>query len=282
MNASLQAIKAFEAAARLGSFKEAAEEMAITPAGVSHHISNLEQRVGVPLFARANRKVILTAEGKLLSEATTSGLQKIQAALDDIKLDASRINVDTTSSFAALVLIPWLYDFNQTYRDIDVDISTGEAVTAKLNALSIRLGDVSLIDKSNLLKKERFNLYGAPDFIRSIGSDEPAIVYLTRWKNKKLPDSPWADWVTVNENHVPNLEIKYFDQELYGVYEAIAGRGLVFSSETLVSEFVKAKTLQPIAQRGVESGLCYYIPTQSWQHSIKMQTFVDWLKTKIN
>lgn len=282
MNASLQAIKVFEAAARLRSFKDAAEELSITPAGVSHHISNLESRLGVRLFNRKNRKVILTSEGHQLAEATTAGLQRIQTALDNIKSGASRLNVDTTSSFAALVLIPLLHDFNKTNQNIDVEISTGEVVASKINALSIRLGDVTRVDESSLLKKERFNVYGDSSFINSITADKPPVVYLTKWKNSKLPDSPWASWLMKNEGSLPNFEIRYFDQELYGVYEAIAGKGLVFCSETLVSDFVKANTLQPMSYQGVDSILCYYIPTQSWQHSAKMQAFVDWLKSKVN
>jgi len=282
VKASLQAIKVFEAAARLGSFKDAAEELSITPAGVSHHISNLESRLGVRLFNRKNRKVILTSEGHQLAEATTAGLQKIQTALDNIKSGASRLNVDTTSSFAALVLIPLLHDFNKIYQNIDVEISTGEVVASKINALSIRLGDVTRVDESSLLKKERFNVYGGSSFINSITADKPSIVYLTKWKNSKLPDSPWESWLIENGESLPNFEIRYFDQELYGVYEAIAGKGLVFCSETLVSDFVKANTLQPMSYQGVDSMLCYYIPTQSWQHSAKMQAFVDWLKSKVN
>lgn len=282
MNASLQAIRVFEAAARLGSFKQAAEEVSITSAGVSHHISNLEKRLGVLLFTRKNRKVTLTAEGLRLSEATTAGLQQIRTALDNIKLDAARLNVETTTSFAALVLIPLLHDFYQCHQYIDVEVSTGEAVSSTMNTLCIRLGDVGLADTSSVLKVERFNVYGSPAYLRAMSVDKLSIIYLTKWKNSKLPDPPWAEWLTDNEETLKNIEIRYFDQELYGVYEAMAGKGLVFCSETLVAGFVKANTLQPIVPRSVESKLCYYIPTQNWQHSHKMQTFVDWMTAKIH
>lgn len=199
MNASLQAIRVFEAAARLGSFKDAAEELSITSAGVSHHISNLEQRLGVSLFTRKNRKVILTAEGHQLAQATTAGLQQIQTALDNIKQDASLLDIDTTSSFAALVLIPLLHDFNNIHHNIVVEVSTGETAVAKINTLSIRLGDASLVDQSSLLKMECFNLYGAPSFIHSLQHNASYIVYMTKWKNRKLPDSPWLEWLLEND-----------------------------------------------------------------------------------
>ena len=57
---SLAAMRVFEAAARLGSFKEAAGELAMTPTAVSHRIRNLEEELGQPLFRRSHRKVELT------------------------------------------------------------------------------------------------------------------------------------------------------------------------------------------------------------------------------
>ena len=61
MNVSLPALKAFESAARLGSFKAAATELAISPTAVSHHINNLEQRLNVNLFIRETKEDSETA-----------------------------------------------------------------------------------------------------------------------------------------------------------------------------------------------------------------------------
>jgi len=63
MQVSLQALKAFEAAARLGSFKVAADELSLTPTAISHHINNLENRLNVDLFYRQVRKITLTPTG---------------------------------------------------------------------------------------------------------------------------------------------------------------------------------------------------------------------------
>ncbi len=63
MQVSLQALKAFESAARLGSFKLAAEELSLTPTAISHHVAKLEHRLSVDLFHREVRKIVLTEVG---------------------------------------------------------------------------------------------------------------------------------------------------------------------------------------------------------------------------
>lgn len=279
---SLHAMKAFESAARLGSFKKAAEEMAITPTGVSHHVANLEERLGVRLFHRSNRQVALTAEGQQLSEATTQGFQTIQAALDELMLDASRIRVETTSSFAALVLIPQLHDFYQKHPFMEVDVSTGETLGSPIRQLSIRLGDSSQADEANILKVERYGLYGTDSAIQEMESGQSTTVYLTQWKNDRLPAAPWAKWLTENATPSQAFEVTCFDQELYGVYEAIAGKGLVFCSDTLVDGYLKTKTLAAVSAHLVDSGLCYYMPSHPRDYSLNIQALIDWLKVRIS
>ncbi len=282
VNVSLQAVKVFEAAARLESFKDAADELSITATAVSHHISNLEHRLGVKLFYRKVREITLTSEGKKLSQATTASLQKIATTLDEIQLGASSIKVHTTSSFAALVLIPSLHNFNELYPNIEVDISTGEVVDHQINNLSIRFGDVDRVDDESILKIEQFNLYGNPSLIARPSTDRPAPVYLTKWKNKDLPDAPWLSWLEANRKSPQDFTTNYFDQELYGVNEAIAGKSLIFCSETLVSDLVKAGVLEPISTLPVESKLCYYIPNRSKELNTKMLTFVDWITDRFS
>lgn len=77
---SLGALHAFEAAARLGSFKAAATELALSPTAVSHRIRTLEAQLGKPLFERRTRAVVLTADGRLLAEAVSGSFAAIAAA----------------------------------------------------------------------------------------------------------------------------------------------------------------------------------------------------------
>ena len=128
MQVSLQALKAFEAAARRGSFKLAAEELSLTPTAVSHHISNLESRLNVNLFHRQTRQIILTESGKILAQATADGFRKIEHALAELQTVGSTLKVTTTSSFAAMLLIPALQEALDVPGPALVEIMTDAAL----------------------------------------------------------------------------------------------------------------------------------------------------------
>ena len=160
MQVSLPALKAFESAARLGSFKAAAAELAISPTAVSHHINNLEQRLNVSLFRRETRKVTLTVPGKELAFATSQGFQTINAAVENISRQDTQINVATTSSFAALVLLPALQRYYEQYPHSKVNITSGEEISSEHFSLPVRLGALAEQADGDVLIRERFNLFG--------------------------------------------------------------------------------------------------------------------------
>ncbi len=159
MQVSLPALKAFDAAARLGSFKAAAAELSISPTAVSHHISNLEERLSVTLFIRMTRKIKLTEAGRELSAATGHGFQTIDAAIKKIALTKKQITVTTTSSFAALVLIPSLQAFYDKYPDVEVNITSGESLDTDTYYLPVRFGETAKQCADDILSIERFNVF---------------------------------------------------------------------------------------------------------------------------
>ncbi|WP_339631230.1 transcriptional regulator GcvA [uncultured Sneathiella sp.] len=127
----LKALRSFEAAARHLSFSKAAEELFVTPAAVSHQVKALEDWLGVILFKRLNRAVILTNEGQNYVMGVRNGLEIIGAATEKIMLqDASgALHVDTLPSFAARWLLPRLSRFREAHPDIDVRLSASDHLT---------------------------------------------------------------------------------------------------------------------------------------------------------
>ncbi|MBN1238111.1 MAG: LysR family transcriptional regulator, partial [Gammaproteobacteria bacterium] len=81
------ALRAFEAAARLGSFKAAAEELHVTPTAVSHQIKALETRLGRPLFERNTRSIALTAAGRKVAPVLTRAFRSIEDVLEEVVCD---------------------------------------------------------------------------------------------------------------------------------------------------------------------------------------------------
>jgi len=127
----LKALRSFEAAARHLSFSKAAEELFVTPAAVSHQVKALEEWLGVTLFKRLNRAVILTNEGQNFVVSVRNGLEIIGAAAEKImRQDASgALHVDTLPSFAARWLLPRLSRFRDAHPDIDVRLSASDHLT---------------------------------------------------------------------------------------------------------------------------------------------------------
>ncbi|WP_197062183.1 MULTISPECIES: LysR family transcriptional regulator [unclassified Serratia (in: enterobacteria)] len=141
---SLTSLRAFEAAARLGSFKKAAEELAVTATAISHRIRVLEEYLEHPLFLRKVRAVELTANGVALFTAVHSSFETIGLAIEHIrKPRRSSVTLSTTPAFATKWLVPRLASFQEAYPDIDLHIHASNT-PVDLNAgtadLAIRYG----------------------------------------------------------------------------------------------------------------------------------------------
>lgn len=275
---SLPALKAFEAAARLGSFKAAAAELSISPTAVSHHINNLEQRLNVALFVRAARKIALTRVGDELAAATSMGFQTIESALERIWMKDKQIQVATTSSFAALVLIPALHQFYAQYPDNTVNITSGEHLDADNFTLSIRLGDINKQSSTDVIKHEQFNLFCAGSIAAEYNFTEKITVYTTRWKNNALPEVPLSAWLELNDLPNKNIEVKYFDQELFGIQQCLVENAFVFCSKTLAQGYLKSGVLSELNTQAVNSQLCYYIANKEMSYSRHNFMFIAWLE----
>ena len=126
----LELLVAFEAAARHLSFTRAGDEIALTQSAVSRQIQALEERLGVALFRRLHRALVLTEEGRVFQQATTEALAAIDRASRALKGDggAKPVVVSTTAGFAGLWLIPRLTSFVAAHPEVDVRISTGTAL----------------------------------------------------------------------------------------------------------------------------------------------------------
>jgi len=118
----LQTLRAFESAARLASFTRAAAEMNVTQGAVSRQIRNLEQRLGVDLFRRAERGIALTAAGRRYHETVRDALQRIAVATADLAPRGRHgpVTIGASSALASLWLMPRLAAFRR--RDPDLAI----------------------------------------------------------------------------------------------------------------------------------------------------------------
>jgi len=126
----MQALRAFEAAARTGSLTKAADSLSLTHGAISHQIKALEATVGVALVERAGRGIRLTADGERLATRLRAALGDIADALREAgeRSDPRRLRVSVTPSFAARWLLPRLGRFISRHTDIDLDVRSSIAL----------------------------------------------------------------------------------------------------------------------------------------------------------
>ncbi|NHI00287.1 MULTISPECIES: transcriptional regulator GcvA [Oceanimonas] len=120
----LNALKAFEAAARNLSFTRAAEELFVTQAAISHQIKGLEEFLGIKLFRRRNRSLLLTEEGQSYFLEIKDIFTAISDATERLLARSAKgaLTVSLQPSFAIQWLVPRLVRFSEAHPDIDVRI----------------------------------------------------------------------------------------------------------------------------------------------------------------
>ena len=121
----LTALRAFEAAARNLSFVKAADELHVTPAAISHQVKSLEDFLGVQLFRRLPRGLLLNDVGQLFLPELREGFARLDRAVERVQQSDRHgpLMISVAPAFAAKWLVPRLERFSAAYPDIDVRIS---------------------------------------------------------------------------------------------------------------------------------------------------------------
>lgn len=124
----LSALRAFGAAARLGSFKAAAEDLAVTPTAISHQIRGLERQTGLTLFDRQVRRIALTEVGRQLYPVLRDGFDAFQASLERLTQARRRpeVVISATHAFTVKWLVPRMADFRSHQPGIDLHLQASD------------------------------------------------------------------------------------------------------------------------------------------------------------
>ena len=262
---ALTALRAFEAAARLRSFKQAAQELSVTPTAVSHRIRALEDELGRALFVRRVRAVELTPEGELLHAAVGSGLQTIALAIDRIRRpERPSVTLSTTPAFAAKWLVPRLGAFQARHPGIDLHVhasTTPVDLDAGTVDLAIRYGRGRYpgVD-ARLLLRDRFAAVASPS-LRAASRPDPARWPLIHfeWRRQLPADLGWSAWARAAGRPLPEppAGVRY-SEESHAIQAAVAGQGVALLSLVLVEEELRLGLLRVLAGPVLE-GLSYHL-----------------------
>lgn len=281
---SLSGLRAFDAAARLGSFKAAAEELEVTPTAISHQVRTLEEQLGFSLFVREVRKIRLTKEGLELSAATNQAFSILTEALSSLEESENRVTVSTTPAFAALWMVPRVKDFEELNPGFTVNVTTSTKTTDlsrdRSVDLVIRYGTGHPEDGmfNRLLFTEKIGVFGSPQLLRESEITELTLIE-TRWQNQELPKIGWDQWL-IKKGFNPNdfTKRRQFDEEQHVLQAGLAGQGLIMISCLLVEDIVARGWLEPFEPECLLKGLSYNIlATEERSRARKSRTFIKWL-----
>lgn len=289
---SLDLLAGFEAAARHLSFTKAGEELFLTQSAVSRQIKDLEEQLGVPLFHRRHRALVLTDAGQQFYAAAAQVITTMRSATERLRSQSGRkrpLSVTTTHSFAALWLIPRLAGFTRTHPGVDVRITADTRVQDLERDgldLAIRHGPPSLAGSNAVrLFGERVFPVCSPKLLKTNPLREPADL-----KNHTLlqyddPDArhPWLHWKTWLEvAGIPDLRpaatltLSGFEQIIPA---ALAAHGVALGRSPLVKDLLAEKKLVAPFKTTADPARAYFvIASKAAASRPEVHEFIEWLK----
>lgn len=285
----LSALRAFEAAARLGSFKAAAEELAVTPTAVSHKIRALEQQIGAPLFTRQVRRVALTDAGASLYPVLRDGFDAFQAALEQLTKARRRpqVVISATNAFTAKWLLPRMGAFRQALADIDLQLqASDETVNLRSTTvdIAIRYGrgpypglivEPLFTDQFAPVANPRLGVRTVEDLARW------PLIYFD-WRRPHAHNPTWKRWFAQARRveGSPAGALRFSD-EGHAIQAAVAGEGIALVSLALVAEELASGRLHQPFGPSIEGHTYHLAVCDERALTPSAQAVMDWLKAQV-
>lgn len=272
------ALRAFESAARLGSFRRAADELHVTPSAVSQQVKLLEEYLGVPLFLRLPRALEVTPEGASMLPAVREGFSSFTAAMKSVMRlpHAGPVAVDAPPTFARRWLVPRLPRFAQAYPQVELHLTSSLGMIdgrgeggRPVSAVAIRYGAgtypgarVDRIFRASYVPVCSPALLKGPHALRT-----PAdLRHHTLIHDETVPDErarpSWTQWLKLEGvQGIDATRGPHFSDGSLAIEAATDGLGITLALRPLVEADVKAGRLAIPFDAPVPSGYAYYLVT---------------------
>lgn len=247
----LSSLRAFEAAARHGSFKQAAAELAVTPTAISHQIRSLEDHSGLTLFDRRTRQVVLTAAGAELYPVLRDGFDAFVDVLTRLTKPAERaqVRISATIAFTAKWLVPRVANFQLLHPEVDLQLhASDEPVDLRSGGtdLAIRYGTGHYPGlEAQLLFADEFAPVANPMLGVSSPQDLVCVPLIEfEWRRRHPHNPTWACWFTAaGLADSPGQARLRFSDESHAIQAAVAAQGVALVSLPLVHDDLSAGRL---------------------------------------
>lgn len=295
----LASLRAFETAARHLSFKSAAAELGVTPTAISHHVRNLEEYCGQPLFRRRPRPLVLTSGGEKLFPILRNGLDAFVTAVDSVTKDAEQnpLRVTMPNAFASRWLVPRLAQWRELHPDIPLEVIGTDAV------LDLRAGDADVAIRyarsmpadlpAQEIFRDSFIPVCTPELLakgKSIERAADLLHYPLIWFDFMKSDSEtpnWRRWLTTARSIDPELADTpetwdlSFREELHAINAVLAGQGIAICSDVVVGHELKNGTLVRAHDLSLPGFGFYIVHLPNHSREPIIHAFSAWMRSAV-
>ncbi len=286
----LNALRSFEAAARLGSFNLAADELHVTPSAVSHQIRSLEEFLNIKLFQRVNRRTQLTSPGEKYLSAVEHALDEIDVATRRLLTtpNASAINLSVVPAFLTRWLVPRIRAFQASHPDVELRLSasTGPTDFARSDTdMAIYFGRNEWQGvESRHLKDVTLIPVCSPKLLdQGLPLDRPEDLLQQTLLHVANRSSEWDQ--LLDEAGVPHPAINkgvIFSSTSLAINAAIEGVGIALADPLLVEREVNYGQLIIPLDITLDTKRGFYLVHQRGrQPTAAMRDFIDWLLAEL-
>lgn len=280
----LNALRAFEASARLGSFTRAGLELRVTQTAISHQVKALEETLGATLFKRLPRGLTLTDEGHALLPVLTDAFRRMSATLSQFEEGNFReiLTVGVVGTFAIGWLLPRLTSFKQQHPHVDLRLKTNNnRADMLLDGLDffIRFGDGAWhgTDASHLMDAPLSPVCSPSIAARLASPSDLAGEELLRSYRR----DEWALWFGIAGLEPPALRGWMFNSSLSLVEAAGQGAGIALVPVAMFTrEIQQGRVAQPFST-AVATGSYWLTHLKSRPETPSMKAFRKWLKIEV-
>ncbi|KAF3999816.1 LysR substrate-binding domain-containing protein [Glaciimonas immobilis] len=285
---SFFALRAFESAARQGSFALAAKELHLTPSAISHQVHGLEAYFGKPLFDRLTRRVELTPDGTQLLSGLSRAFDLIESSCADISLpeETESLAVHCTPSFASKWLGPHLPQFMQAFPRITIHMSSSadpiDLIQHEEIDIAIAYGSAKARSGVTIeaLGTEVIAPLCSPKLLT--GSAEIDINAMTGFTliDSQLSPVTWQNWFDLHGLTLPDRPRLSFDRGSLAISAALNGLGVSLESTRLARQEIASGELVQLGTttfRPLIREMHFVCYRAARANSRKIKSFRDWL-----
>jgi LysR family transcriptional regulator, glycine cleavage system transcriptional activator len=282
----LNSLRAFEAAARLQSFSQAAEELHVTHGAISRHVQLLEEWLGTSMFRRINRGVVLTEAGRAYLAEVGAALDRIAVATTH-QMEYCRTQLLQISASATLTLrwlIPRLSSFQLENPGVEVRLTTSNEPVAMIDPvydLVIRRGGHAVNGFVSVLFLAEHRIAAcSPKLLAQRPLHQPEDLRMATLLHSASRPTAWKEWLAAAG--IPDTQSEHslvFEHNYQTLQAALDGLGVAVASSALIADEVASKRLViPFAEPKLPGEGYYAYVAEEKINRRETAAFCDWLR----